>query len=257
MALVHVTGLLSAALMMGDGGLVPRDVQQDAATAPEPIYVSAPDQTVVDGSGDIVETTDAAATQSAGAVHNPVSRPVVSPETSAAVPDEGGAIELAISDDYIQARYYTGGGILGFDEAKGHIGAYFSDNRDLVLNVGAMTDPMPLFTDGLTFSAGGRSYLGLLSDPNDDVFAIAPGVEARYALAHAHPMYVVGSLFYAPDILTLGDADHVLDLDARFETQVVENMVGFVGYREFHFDSDEGGDKRAASEIQIGGRFAF
>ena len=120
-----------------------------------------------------------------------------------------------------------------------------------------MTVPMPLFKEGLSLSAGGRGYLGLLSSPNDDVFGIAPGVEARYGLPFAHPMFVVGSFFYAPDVLTLGDAENIVDLDLRYEAQLMPNAIGFIGYREFRFDSDQGSDKEAASEIQIGARFVL
>ena len=202
----------------------------------------------------VMMVSNALAQTTAGA-EQPADR--VSPSATATPPDEGGALELALSDDYLQARYFTGGGLLGVDQAKGHVGLYFSDNRDIIGNVGLMSDPAPLLTDGLTFSAGARGYLAFLSDPNDDVFGLAPGAQARYALPFAHPVYAVGTIFFAPDILTLGDADHILDLDLRAETQIVSNLVGFLSFREFRFDSDEGDDKKAASEFQIGARFAF
>ena len=164
-------------------------------------------------------------------------------------PDSGGAVELAFSDDYLQATYFTGGGLLGFDEAKGHVSLYFSDDRDLIGTIGLLTDPFPVAVDGFSLSAGARGYLALLSEPDDDVFGPAPSVEARYALPFSHPMYAVGSIFFAPDILTLDDAGNILDLDLRYEVQVVSNLVRFVGYRQFRFNSDDGDDKKATSEI--------
>jgi hypothetical protein len=183
--------------------------------------------------------------------------PRTSPSDSATPADDGSALELAISDDYLQARYFTGGSLLGFTDAQGHIGLYFSDNRDIIGNVGFMSDPVPVLIDGLSFSAGARGYVALLSDPDDDVVALAPGAQGRFGLPIEFPVYAVASIFYAPDILTLGDAERVLDLDLRLEAQVIENTVAFVGFREFRFDSDEGSDKKAANEFQVGARFAF
>jgi hypothetical protein len=242
-----------ALLTMGSGGVRQSDSNGTSAAA-DVDSASSADQTLASGSSTTDEETSTVRSASANGTGP---RPVVSPANAAEAPDDGSALEIALSDDYIQGRYYTGGGLLGFDETKGHVGVYYSDDRDLILNIGLMSDPTPVFMDGLTLSAGGRGYLALFSSPSDDVFALAPGVEVRYALPPAHPMYVVGSLFYAPDILTLGDAKDVVDLDLRYEAQLIPNAVGFIGYREFRFNSDEGADQKAASEIQIGGRFAF
>jgi len=175
---------------------------------------------------------------------------------SASAEGDGTEIELALSDDYIQGKYFTGGGLLGLQRADGHIGLYFNDDRDLIGTLGLMTTPISLFIDRLSLSVGGRGYLALLAAPdNDDVFGVAPGVEARYALPVPYPVTAVGSFFYAPDILTLGDAENIVDLDARGEAQITSGLVGFIGYRVLRFDSDEGDAERAANEIQIGAAF--
>ncbi|MGI9437155.1 MAG: YfaZ family outer membrane protein [Geminicoccaceae bacterium] len=169
----------------------------------------------------------------------------------------GSAIELALSTDYLQGRYFSGPGLLGFDQANGNIGLYFSTDRDLIGDIGVMSDPFSVLTEGLTLTFGARGYLALLADPSTDVFGIAPGVEARYAIPTSRPMAAVGSFFYSPDILTFGDAKDIVDLDIRYEVQVIPSTVGFVGYRLFSFDSDVGDDKDAANEIQLGARYAF
>ena len=263
MTTVRIVSLISVALLtMGSGGVKRSSdaAETSAAISSEATMSSEMDRSLsadeaalessVQAEADEPVLLDAASDESA-------SQSASSPSMADLAPARGSMVELALSDDYIQGRYFTTGGLLGFDNMDGHVGAYFSDNRDLVLNIGLMTAHAPILKEGLSFSVGGRGYLALLSSPNDDVFAAAPGVEARYRLPVAHPTHAVGSLFYAPDILTLGDAEDIIDLDLRVETQVVENAIGFIGYREFRFDSDEGDDKKAASEIQVGGRFAF
>lgn len=267
MSIIRAMALLSAAVLtMGSGGVA--KAPEEPVTTLEPEYVDTEQTDAAASAADEAVPSELAGTDAGDGIEPaasaaPVTRPEVSPETSAAVPDDGAAIEVSLSDDYLQGRYYTGGGILGFDQAEGHVGVYLSDNRDIIGNIGLMTRPAelfkqtPLFREGLTLSLGARGYLALLSSPNDDVFGFAPGIEARYGLPFAHPTFVVGNIFYAPDVLTLGDAENIVDIDARFEAQIVPSVVGFVGYREFRFDSDEGSDVEAASEIQIGARFVL
>jgi hypothetical protein len=70
-------------------------------------------------------------------------------------------------------------------------------------------------------------------------------------------MAIVGSLFYAPEIFTFGDADDVWDANARFEVRFLQNITGFVGYRFIDFDREEGGDDEVVNSFQFGLRFAF
>ena len=71
-------------------------------------------------------------------------------------PDSGGAVELAFSDDHLQATYFTAGCLPGFNEATGHVGLYFSNNRDLIGTIELMTDLFPIAVDGFFLSAGAR-----------------------------------------------------------------------------------------------------
>lgn len=233
-----------------------------------------------DQSKDLVDVTipdEAVNLQRPGDPSNPTDQTVAAAGESEAVASEGvsnvgdpiapgsstsgskSEFEVALSDDYIQGTYFPGSGLLGFDDALGQVSFYFSDERDLIGSLGLTTKPIPVFKEGFSISAGARGYLALLANPNDDVFAMAPGIQAQYALPvfQERSLKAVGSLYYAPDILTFGDATDIIDLDLRLEGEVIPNIVGLIGYREFRFDSDEGSDKRAASEIQVGARFLF
>jgi hypothetical protein len=115
-----------------------------------------------------------------------------------------------------------------------------------------------LLPDLLQVSLGARGLVGLLDDPDDDVVGIAPGVGARVRLPlGGPPMYIAGDFFYAPDILTFGDADEVIDFNVRYELQFLQNTTGFVGYRLLDFDRDGGGDDEIVDTLNVGLRFAF
>lgn len=250
---VRMVALVGAAVFtMGSGGVAQTPSEEPTATY-EPETVDVETSAGADATATDTETEIAAASS-----NNGTSGAASVPPSAVEMAEQGAAIELALSDDYLQGRYYTGGDMLGFSGTTGHLGLYFSDNRDIIGNVGVMTKPFPLLNEveGLTLSAGARGYVALLSNPNDDVVGLAPGVEARYGLPYdGFPVAAVGNIFYSPDILTLGDANDILDLDARVEAEFIPDIVGFIGYREFRFDSDEGDDVKAASEIQVGARF--
>lgn len=248
MVTIRIFGLLSiAAITMGSGGTK----SSNSGTAQTDTTFEVEQSEIIDTSSEVVEPSVLSVAEQ--------SPETLFSEADGSAGNSGSSLELALSNDYVQGRYFTGDGLLGFDQANGHVGFYFSDDRDLIGTVGLMTNPFKGLIDKLSISIGAKGYLALLASPsNDDVFAVAPGVEARYPLPIAYPVTAVGSLFYAPDILTLGDAENIVDLDLRGEAQVTQSLVGFAGYRAFRFDRDEGGgDKKAASEIQIGARFQF
>ena len=259
MRTLRVTGILFVALMtMGSGVVTKQTDEQPKAVILEPEYVDEEPTTKTSEAVE-AEADEAITDASASAPEDEGDGIAPVPPTPIEMAGEGTAIEVALSDDYIQGRYYTGGGILGFDDATGHVGVYFSDNRDVIGNIGLMSDRVSLFKDfgNLSLSVGARTYVALLSDPDDDVVGLAPGIEGRYGLPFDFPLALVGNFFYSPDVLTLGDAEDIIDLDLRVEAEVIPDIVGFIGFREFQFDSDEGSNKDVASEIQLGARFSL
>jgi hypothetical protein len=169
-------------------------------------------------------------------------------------------IELAVTDDTLQGKFLTDAGIVGLGGNTIGLGLLLSDDRDFVGSVEFLAPGVlrRLLPDFLQVSLGARGLVGLLDDPDDDVIGIAPGVAARVRLPlGGPPMYIAGDFFYAPDILTFGDADSVMDFNVRYELQFLENTTGFVGYRLLHFDREHGGKDDIVDTLNVGLRFAF
>jgi len=169
-------------------------------------------------------------------------------------------IELALTNDSLQGRFLTDAGLVGFDGHTIGFGLLLSDDRDIVgsvefLAAGVLRNLLP---DLLELSFGARGLVGLLDDPDDDVVGIAPGAAARARLPFSGPpMYIASDFFYAPDILTFGDADAVLDFNVRYELQFLQNTTGFVGYRLLDFDREGGGEDDIVNTLMVGLRHAF
>ena len=69
---------------------------------------------------------------------------------------------------------------------------------------------------------GPQLYAALLSEENEDVMAVSVGAELRWFFDSNRRFAVSGQAFYAPDILTFGSADNVMDLSARAEWKVAD-----------------------------------
>jgi hypothetical protein len=66
-----------------------------------------------------------------------------------------------------------------------------------------------------------------------DFVSIPLGVEARYKLPFDRfvPLYVGGSLYYAPQVLSMSDADNFLEYRVHLDVEVIQNGYVMIGYR--------------------------
>lgn len=145
--------------------------------------------------------------------------------------------EAYISEDALQALYVRNMdvGELGMNEVRG--GFFLNEDRDLIgladmlVDVGE-PDRRPYWS----LQVGPRVYGALLSIEDQDVFAIAVGGKLSYFIGRNRSTSVSATLFYAPDIISFGNADNVKDVSIRLETQLTEATRVFVGYRNLEFD---------------------
>jgi hypothetical protein len=165
--------------------------------------------------------------------------------------------EIQLSDETLQLRYIDTGDHLGIEESR-LAGAFFlSESRDVVLSAGlqllANIDLGPL---ALTF--GPQVYAALLEEENSDTMAMSIGTEVRLDLAPSLGLAVTGQAYYARDILTFGSADNIVDLSARLEVGVADQLIVFGGVRLFEFDLTEGeGERTLQDELFAGFGYRF
>jgi hypothetical protein len=160
---------------------------------------------------------------------------------------QAGDLGLYVSEDAFQLDYSRDIKLMKeMDPQKLSLGIFFDEDRDIILNAGIMaTDllkgklPIPL-----SFYFGAKAYLALLTQPvNEDVFALAPGAGIRFDIPIdiGMPMYIDADLYYAPTILTFGDADKLMDFTTQFVVDFHPQATGFIGYRHLRFDREISG----------------
>ncbi len=157
-------------------------------------------------------------------------------------------LELGISDELIELKLTQEYG----DEFSGTFGAMHADDDD----IDAKQLSYRFFTeddvDEFDIQLGAQLYW--LDVESDDGFGIALGLAATRQLAGK--LGATASIYYAPDILTSGDFESSLELDAKLNYQLLENGALFVGYRSYEADTDDA-DIDVYDDFYLGVRFSF
>ncbi len=166
---------------------------------------------------------------------------------------QGAAGEIALSDESVQLRYLAWGSgqatELGF-------GLFLNENRDIIASTHYYLEANALRVNRLTLKAGPVAYAALLNTENTDVFSVAVGAEIRYELLRRQGIAVTLQGAYAPDILTFGSADNLLDLTGRIELPLTNSVIGYAGYRMLEFDLLTG-SREVEESAHVGIRYLF
>ena len=161
--------------------------------------------------------------------------------------------EIALSDESVQLRYLAWGSgqstELGF-------GLFLNENRDIIATSHYYIEADALGTNRLTFKAGPVAYAALLNTENTDIVSVGVGAEIRFEFLRRQGVFVALHGAYAPDILTFGSADNLLDLTARLELPLTGSVIGFAGYRMLEFDLLTG-TREIEESVQVGIRYLF
>ena len=85
----------------------------------------------------------------------------------------------------------------------------------------------PIGNQGMSIGMGAKVAL------TDSYAAIPLGLEFAYKLPVTDfvPMYLNGSLYYAPSVLSMSDADSYLEYRISYDIEVIKNGLITIGYR--------------------------
>lgn len=161
------------------------------------------------------------------------------------------ALELALSQQTAQVRYLDSTTIAGQANSEVAYAIFLSEDRDVVGSAGVMMNT-DLDFGPLEVKLGPQAYAGLLQDENNDVFALAIGVQLRFNLIPERDIALTGSAFYSPDVLTFGSADNLKDYMVRAEIRLGKRVEGFVGFRRFELDLIERQKRKLQNEVFVG-----
>ncbi|MBX2825150.1 MAG: YfaZ family protein [Gammaproteobacteria bacterium] len=182
---------------------------------------------------------------------------IVDPDSRSARKGFLTGIDVYASDKAAQLKLQGDGATLNLTDARLTIGFLFNEERDNIFTGGIALDAEPEFLPGLTLSLGGRAYAGLLGIENADVIGISMGLEASFdPMLDTLPLIFNGSVYYAPDILTFGQSDRIIDWQVDAALQLRESLTGYVGLRYLEFDTRPG-EREVDDNVHAGLRWHF
>ena len=121
------------------------------------------------------------------------------------------------------------------------------DHGDFVKNNNAFYE-LDFLTQKELANSGLRLGLGLkvnytqadILDKTRNFASVPLGLEAEYKLPinFAVPLYLVGNIYYAPEVLCLNDAKSFLEYRTSFDIQVIDNGRITLGYRSINTNYD-------------------
>jgi len=157
--------------------------------------------------------------------------------------------EFYASDEALQFTYERFGALPVFDNTRTTGSFIFSESRDVALIGGIFYDFTPDFLFGVDLSFGVKAYATLLGIEDEDAIAIGGAIEGRYRLPvetiplpyiEHFPLTASAGLGVAPDILSFGDSDRVIDWFARIGIEASEDIDVFFGFRFLQVNTQPG-----------------
>jgi len=169
---------------------------------------------------------------------------------------EGNGGEFYASDRAAQFTYERFGSLSdSIGNSRTTLSFVFSEARDVVLIGGAYWDAEPTFLTGLRLSFGVKAYGGLIGIENQDAIAFGGSIEGYYPLPiEEFPLTVSAGFGAAPDILSFGQADNVIDWFARIGLRASDTIDVFFGFRFLQFDTQPG-DTEIDERLHLGVRW--
>jgi len=160
------------------------------------------------------------------------------------------------SDKAAELTYERNGSVFGLDNDRAVVSFLLNEERDNAVTAGIMFDAATDLVRGLKLSFGPKMIAGLLSIENADVIGFAASLEALYeAPLKKFPLRLSTGFSYAPDILTFGQSDRIIDWNIRAGLPLTNNIVGFVGARYLQFDTRPG-ERKLDQQIHVGIRWS-
>lgn len=163
----------------------------------------------------------------------------------ATLPVHAGQLDLNLNDDaaYAQFGWAINQGQPG--TLNGEAGLYYTTDDVYVGNIGIMVVGETGSSDNPVEAGVGVKALGVHRDNNRDDFdsvGMAPGLALRYYPAAVNRLVIGGRVHYAPDVVTFGDADSLLEAQARVEYQIIPQAFAYVGYRHLEAEPENGAE---------------
>ena len=175
--------------------------------------------------------------------------------------DPAQSIDVLLSNRTIEARYLRDVKLFGANPQTLLIDGFLNSENSFQfvggLSGDVLNDITPLGSN-FKITIGSRFYISRLADPSDNVFGLGFGAGWSYMLPGKlikipFPLTVRGNYYYAPEVLTSGDSQDIVDFDiVEVQLGLTENLAGIFGLRELSV-----ADRNLDNTWDVGVRYEF
>ena len=167
------------------------------------------------------------------------------------------AIDINLSNDVAQLQYIAPTGHVGQGKSEFHMGFLYNDSNNVLGDAGLLV--MNNGGDATDLSVGVGAKILVVRIVNNNAVALALGGRVRYAPLSDKRLGLVGQLYFAPDIVTFGDADRYIQTGVDVEYEIMPQAVAYLGYRKIKIGIKTAfvPDARLDEGMHLGVRIAF
>ncbi len=144
-------------------------------------------------------------------------------------------LDIGLSNSTAQFKYGVPSSIASKSEIYAEL--MYNDKNSILGGAGLLVANDELQVPGLTIGIGAKAVVATIKETptRQNASAVALGAQVRYELPVERRVAFSGEVYYGPQIITFGDADHFEQLGARAEFSISPQMQVYAGYRKTWF----------------------
>ncbi|MBU1424297.1 MAG: YfaZ family protein [Gammaproteobacteria bacterium] len=175
--------------------------------------------------------------------------------TSVAAAD---TLDIGLSNTTAQFKYGVPSSLAGKSEIYAEL--MYNDANSIIGGMGLLVANDEVQVPGLTIGIGAKAVAASVkwSPSRKTASAVALGAQVRYELPVERRIAFSGELYFAPQIITFGDADRYQQYGARAEFSISPQMQVYAGYRKTLFKlKNSNGDAVLINGPHLGVQLSF
>jgi hypothetical protein len=167
-------------------------------------------------------------------------------------------LDIGLSNTTAQFKYGVPSGVAGKSEIYAEL--MYNDANSVIGGVGLLVANDEIQVPGLTIGIGAKAVAATVKSipSRKNSSAVALGAQVRYELPAERRVAFAGEVYFAPKIITFGDAAHYQQYGARAEFSVSPQLQVYAGYRKTWFTAkNAGADAILVNGPHIGVQLSF
>jgi hypothetical protein len=155
-----------------------------------------------------------------------------------------GTVNIGLSDKSFQVGYEQAITQDEYGTVMGNGRFLYNDDNDAKMgSAGLDFVGVPGNVPGLSLGVGSKLYVGNV-DSGTDFTNVAVGLRSSYILPQLQGLGVSGHCYYAPEIFSFQDSEHLVDAGVRLTYAILPKATIYIGYQKI----DVGVEHRSSNQ---------